>query len=314
MPARSPRPDALRRYARGRRGGCSGAIPTWSAAVSKNWVVMSSSRAATRTGESVSPPAATIGARFVAWLVDIAIVAALFSGLWLFGLIRISGCEGFDTGTNAFPPGCPFESTREVDGEIVYVLDSGRELPADHPTIEPPLLGIRVVDPPGTSAYLITLLYSLAVFVVAQGVAGLTPGKWLAGIRLAGEDGEPLGVPRAGARWLVPDGAIGLVGLLVALAGGPWLLRLLAADGVLRLANALAGLLSGTGKGPGDRMAGSTVTTAAGLVLGTDEDQEDGKGGADTAQGGDRVGASWSNTGWNPAPAGPPTVEQPVVP
>lgn len=278
--------------------------------------MISSSRPERRSRESSSAPAASTGARFVAWLVDIAIVAGLFSGLWLFGLIRISGCEGFDSATNAFPPGCPFESTREVDGEIVYVLDSGRELPADHPTIEPPLLGIRVVDPPGASAYLVTLVYVLVVFVAAQGAAGATPGKWLAGIRLSDDDGEPLGLSRAGVRWLLPDGAIALVGLLAVLAGGPWVLRLLAANGVLRIGNSLAGLLSGTGRGPGDRAAGSMVTTASAFALGFDDEPEapDHAPAGPGAPGQGPVGASWPTAAWKPSPDGPPTAEQPVVP
>lgn len=276
---------------------------------------MSTSRAGARTAGTRRAPVATTSTRFVAWLVDLALVAGLFSGLWLFGLIRISGCDGFDTETNSFPAGCPFESTREVDGEIVYVLDSGRELPADHPTIEPPLLGIRVVDPPGAGAYFITLVYVLVVFVLGQGLAGLTPGKWLAGTRLADESGAPVGVARAGVRWLVPDGAIALVGLVVALVDGPWALRLLAADGVLRLGTSLGGLLSGTGRGLGDRVARTVVTTASAFELGADEGAEDSaRAPAAAPAPAASTGAAWATSAWQPAPAGPPTAEQPAVP
>src|SRR6476469_1478531 len=129
-------------------------------------------------------PAST-GRRVVAWLIDIVIVAALVGVVYLVGLIKINGCDTWDPATQQFGGSCPFESTREVtraDGsvDLVYVLDSGRELPADHPTVKTVLLGTRIVDPPSAGTYLIGLGYVLVVYVLVQGALGWTPGKLLA--------------------------------------------------------------------------------------------------------------------------------------
>ena len=130
-------------------------------------------------------PAST-GRRVVAWLIDIVIVAALVGVVYLVGLVKINGCDTWDPATQQFGGSCPFESTREVtrsDGsvDLVYVLDSGRELPADHPTVKTVLLGTRIVDPPSAGTYLVGLGYVLVVYVVAAGRAGMdarqAPGR-----------------------------------------------------------------------------------------------------------------------------------------
>ena len=125
------------------------------AATSQNGVVSATPTAipaeAPPTATALQP--ASTGRRVVAWLIDIVIVAALVGVVYLLGLIKINGCDTWDQSTQQFGGSCPFESTREVtrsDGsvDVVYVLDSGRELPADHPTVKTALLGTRIVDPP----------------------------------------------------------------------------------------------------------------------------------------------------------------------
>jgi uncharacterized RDD family membrane protein YckC len=206
---------------------------------------------------------APVGRRVVAWLIDIVIVAALVGVVYLVGLIRINGCDTWDAATQQFGGSCPFESTKEVaraDGsiDIVYVLDSGRELPADHPTVKTVLLGTRIVDPPSDTAYLVGLGYVLVVFVLLQGATGRTPGKLLTGVRLVRRDGRSAGVGPALTRWLVVDGLVGLVGVVAGLLDGPPFLRLLAVDGALGLLGGVVALVGG-GRGLGDRVAGTVV-------------------------------------------------------
>ena len=146
------------------------------------------------------------------------------------------------------------------------MLDSGRELPADHPTVKTVLLGTRIVDPPSPATYLVGLGYVLVVYVVVQGGLGWTPGKLLAGVRLARDDGRRAGVPGAFVRWLVIDGVIGLFGVLMGLIDGWWPLRLLAADAAVLLVGGVVALVAG-GRQPGDRLAGTLVVDEAALAL-----------------------------------------------
>lgn len=205
----------------------------------------------------------------IGWAVDLAIVAALVGLVYVIGLIRINGCDTWDPTTQQFGGSCPFAQTREVprsDGsfDLVYVLGSGRELPADHPTVKTVLFGTRVVDPPDNATYLVGLGYVVLVFVVLQGLTGWTPGKLLAGTRLVrtggptGEAGSKPGISAAGLRWVVPDGAIGVLGVIVGLTGGPWIFRVLSADAAVALLNSLACLVAG-GLTIGDRVAGTMV-------------------------------------------------------
>ena len=95
----------------------------------------------------------------------------------------------------------------------------------DHPTFETALLGIRVVDPPGTGAYLVALLYVVVVFVVAQGLTGCD-ARQVAGRhpprrrRRGAARHPPAFLALAGARWRHRPrrAAEGLVGRPVAAA------------------------------------------------------------------------------------------------
>jgi uncharacterized RDD family membrane protein YckC len=231
--------------------------------VSKNDAVSSPPASLAEPAVGTSAPSSLVARRVVAWLIDLAIVAALVGLVYLLGLIRINGCDSWNEATQTFGGSCPFEQVKEVqrsDGrtDLVYVLDSGREISQDHPTVKTVLLGTRVVDPPRDATYLVGLAYVLVMFVGVQGLTGWTPGKALTGLRLVRADGQPAGIGAAFTRWFVVDGAIGLIGVVIALVGGPWPLRLLAADAAVGLLGGAAAL--GTdGRRPGDQLAGTRV-------------------------------------------------------
>lgn len=212
---------------------------------------------------------APIEERLLGWLIDVAIVAVLVAAVYVFGLIRIGGCEPYDEVKQQFPASCAFSRFTEVtndDGktDIVYVLDDGRLLPAKHPI----LFGDRIVDPPGPSTYLAGLGYVLVMWVLVQGITGWTPGRLLTRTRLVGEDRRPLGPPRALGRWLVVDGGIGLVGIAAGLLGWAWPIRLLAANAALGVLGGLATMLvrSPNHMKPADHLLRSWVVSARGAL------------------------------------------------
>jgi hypothetical protein len=70
---------------------------------------------------------------------------------------------------------------------------------------------------------LLSLAWFIAIFVILQGVAGVTPGKAIAGVRVVREDGSPPGMGRALVRslmWIIDAQPCGLplVGFITALS------------------------------------------------------------------------------------------------
>ncbi|MEZ5266428.1 MAG: RDD family protein [Acidimicrobiales bacterium] len=186
--------------------------------------------------------------RIIARLVDVVPVAVLFAGLW------ISGSDVLSTKPDACDPApapnCNVAAqTDRVDdaGNIIieYTMLDDRVIDSGHATYQV-LDTVYIADPPRPSTYLVTLIYVLVVFVVLQGVTGWTPGKLVAGLRLADDERRAPGIVRSFVRWALPDGALGIVGVVMAVIGGPWPLRLLsvfAALGLLRFIGSLVPVL-----------------------------------------------------------------------
>lgn len=203
--------------------------------------------------------------RLLGWLIDILIVGLLASVIFVTGLIRISGCEPYDEVTQTFPAACPFANVTEQvteDGqtELFYVLDNGRHLRADHTTIS----GV-ILDAPSKAIYLVPLAYIVAVWGFFQGLTGWTPGRLLSRTRLVGADLRPAGIGRALVRLFIVDGLIGLVGVAIGVAGGPWLAAvILAANIAIGVVGVITLLLQD--RRLGDTVAGTFVVPAAALV------------------------------------------------
>ncbi len=188
--------------------------------------------------------------RAIARLIDLTTVAVLFGVLWVAGSAvletRPGACDP------APSPGCNVaaQSDRldQVGNTIIeFTLTNGRVIDSDHTTFR---IGDRVyiADPPSPSVYLVTLAYVLLVLVTIQGVSGWTPGKAIAAIRLADSTQRCVGPIRSFVRWALPDGAIGVVGILGAIVGAPWPLRLLVLFvplGVLRVLGEFMPALAG---------------------------------------------------------------------
>ncbi len=201
--------------------------------------------------------------RAAAWLIDVLIVGLLFVIPFAASLPRIEGCT-WDAEALTFPDECVFKTSRMVerdDGttEQVYVFDDGQEISASTPTLQTAIFGEFIISSsPGPAAYLIPFFYILAVWIGVQGLLGFTPGKSVMGLRLANEEGRAAGLVPAFIRWLVIDGGIGLLGLLVALVNGPTFVRFLAANGALGLIGGIYALVT-AGRRTGDHAAHTLV-------------------------------------------------------
>jgi hypothetical protein len=214
-----------------------------------------------------APPAAgptagpdTFGRRVIARLLDLLPIALLFVVTYLPSLDQLGATDGCPT---VPAPDCniiDIQTGTDANGEPapVYIMENGRELAADHQTID---LGgtTYIADPPPTASYLLPLAYVLVVFVVLQGMVGWTPGKLVTGLRLAQEDGRAAGTTKAFLRWAVPDGLIGVVGVIFGLAGGPWPLAALSLFAALPLFRWLASYVASPVAGVNDAGLGLAV-------------------------------------------------------
>jgi uncharacterized RDD family membrane protein YckC len=132
-------------------------------------------------------PTAVIGRRILAWLIDALIVAAIFVSLFAVGAVRYANEAGV-----ADPCGA-LERAGVDTASCVYVNDDVYVASASE----------------AARASVVGWGYVAVVFVVVQGLAGVTPGKLLTGLRVVDEQGGRPGLGRAAVRtvmWVV-DGA-----------------------------------------------------------------------------------------------------------
>jgi hypothetical protein len=243
------------------------------AEVGKNgWMTTSAPRSraadpdAARTSGSAAGLDPTAGGdrrvrRILAWIIDLLPVAALFFALWVAGSDVLESRAGACDPAPA--PDCNvLEQTDRLDeaGNVVieFTLVDGRVIDSDHTTFE--FFGtVYIADPPTLSSYLVTLAYVLLVFVGVQGTTGWTPGKLVTGLRLADESRRTPGVGRALLRWALPDGALGVVGVVAAVVGAVWPMRLFALFGALGIVRFLGELVPAAAGPFGDRRIGVRV-------------------------------------------------------
>jgi len=199
--------------------------------------------------------------RILAWIIDLLPVAALFLALWVAGSDVLESRAGACDPAPA--PDCNvLEQTDRLDeaGNVVieFTLVDGRVIDSDHTTFE--FFGtVYIADPPTLSSYLVTFAYVLLVFVGVQGTTGWTPGKLVTGLRLADESRRTPGVGRALLRWALPDGALGVVGVVAAVVGAVWPMRLFALFGALGIVRFLGELVPAAAGPFGDRRIGVRV-------------------------------------------------------
>jgi hypothetical protein len=208
--------------------------------------------------------------RVLARVIDVLPLALLCAGLWVASADVLESVSGACNPAPAADCNVAQESSfiddagREV---LQFTMLDGRVIDATHGTYQ---FGntTYIADPPEPVVYLAGLAYVLVVFVLLQGLTGWTLGKLAAGIRLADRDRRRPGIVRAFVRWALPDGALGVVGVLIAVAEGPWPLRLLAvlaALGLLRFVGELAPALLGP---ISDRRLGVQIVASADYVGG----------------------------------------------
>ncbi|MCC6436940.1 MAG: RDD family protein, partial [Acidimicrobiales bacterium] len=202
--------------------------------------------------------------RIIARLIDLVPVAVLFAGLW------ISGSDVLSTKPDACDPApapnCNVAAqTDRVDdaGNVIieYTMLDDRVIDSGHATYQV-FDTVYIADPPEAPTYLVSLIYVIVVFVVLQGVTGWTPGKLIAGIRLADRARRSPGIARAFVRWALPDGAIGIVGVVLGVAGGPWPLRVLSVFAALGLIRFLGTILPVLGPISDESLGVQFVATA----------------------------------------------------
>jgi uncharacterized RDD family membrane protein YckC len=132
-------------------------------------------------------PTAVIGRRIAAWLVDAVIVFAIAGTMYASSAVRYENEIGVDDPCTAL-------EQRGIDtGSCVYVGDEVYVTSAGD----------------AAAATAVTWGYAAAVFVVLQGLAGVTPGKLVTGLRVVDEAGRRPGLGKAAVRtvlWVV-DGA-----------------------------------------------------------------------------------------------------------
>jgi uncharacterized RDD family membrane protein YckC len=153
-------------------------------------------------------PTKVVGARVGAYLIDSLLLAAITFGLYLL-LTDTFPKEGFENGV--------------VIGDTRHAFVNG----SSNRTIW----------------LLLVIGFTLAIFVIAPGLTGRSPGKAATSIRVVNAEGQPPGIGRAFIRWLLfiivdnfPYFIPGLTGFIVALnargnqrvgdmAGGTWVVR-----------------------------------------------------------------------------------------
>jgi len=172
-----------------------------------------------------TPPvtAAPAARRMVARLLDILPAVVLFAVIYVTGLDRLGDVDGCEEVPSDRCEIVTVERTRdEVGGEkLVYVLRSGRVVPADQDTIA--VAGTTLlVDPPPASSYVPSFVYAMLALGLLPGRTGWTPGRYLLRLRVVGPDGRPDGPAASLRAWALPDGAIALTALVAVRVGAPW--------------------------------------------------------------------------------------------
>jgi uncharacterized RDD family membrane protein YckC len=173
----------------------------------------------------MSDPTAVMGRRIVAFVIDIVIAWGIFFGI-------AAATTSYDTlseeaAQRAFGRGDMCSGVNETtDGDAtVNACTLTISLP-DGTVLEDRLVvfydGKNYVIETGSTAaaWGAVLVYWLLVFVIWQGVAGVTPGKGLLGLRAVNEDGDAPGIGRAFIRSLlmiVDSLCCYLVGLIAAM-------------------------------------------------------------------------------------------------
>lgn len=242
-----------------------GECPGNDGAVDKNVVVTITTSAPAR---AAAPTSEQLGRRIVARVIDVVPLVLLFVFSFfpsLDELERNHACQAFSNAQVSQNPDCNIvrmERRTNEQGEPtpVFTLANGRMIDADHPTLE--FRGTTyIVDPAPAASYLLPLAYALVVFVVIQGQWGWTPGKAACGIRLANAAGNQVGTIKAFARWAVVDGLIGVVGIVVGLSGGPWLVVALSLLIGLPLIRMVTSLVAPNLAGVTDNALGVSVIT-----------------------------------------------------
>lgn len=217
--------------------------------------------------------------RLLARFVDLVPVVVLFLGLYgTGGDVLMTNPDACDP---APAPNCNVASQSDRvgdDGQVIveFTLLDGRVIDADHRTYQ--LFDtVYIADPPEASSYLVTLLYALGALVVVQGVWGWTPGKLLVGLRLADGARRSAGLSRALLRWALPDGLLGVIGIIAAVVEAPWPLRLLAAFAVLGLFRGLGELLPRLLGPISDQALGMGIVAKADFIGGQPERDQPGQ-------------------------------------
>ncbi len=209
----------------------------------------------------------------MARLIDLVPVAVLFGALWVAGSQILESQPGACDPAPA--PGCNVVTQADHLDQagntvIEFTLADARVIDSEHPTFQ---IGGRVyiADPPTPAAYLVTLAYILLVLVAVQGTSGWTPGKLITGVRLADSARRSVGPVRSFVRWALPDGVLGMVGVLAAIVGSPWPLRLLVVFVPLGLFRALGEFVPLLAGPIGDGHLGMDVIARADYIGGRPE-------------------------------------------
>ncbi len=210
--------------------------------------------------------------RLLGRLIDVFAVVLVFLALYHSGRDVLMSKPGACDPAPA--PNCNVLSETErlgTAGETIieYRMIDGRVIDLEHGTYQV-LDTVYIADPPEISTYLVTLAYALMALVLLPGLVGWSPGKLIAGLRLADQSGRPASLRRTLMRWGLPDGLLGLVGVAAAATGAPWPLRLLVIlipTGVGRAGLEAQTLLSGSAGGRSFAAAKLGPLSDAGLNL-----------------------------------------------
>jgi hypothetical protein len=170
-------------------------------------------------GATPAPAALRLAAR----IIDVLPALLLFGLIYVTSLDRLGDVDGCEQLPSDRCEIVAVERTRDdVGGEqLVYVLRSGRVVPADQDTIA--VAGSTLlVDPPSAASYVPSFVYALLALGLLPGRTGWTPGRFLLRLRIVGADGRRHGPTSSLRTWALPDGAIALTALVALRAGAPW--------------------------------------------------------------------------------------------
>ena len=173
--------------------------------------------------EALRAAPAPAALRLAARILDVLPALLLFGVIYVTSLDRLGDVDGCEQLPSDRCEIVAVERTRDDVGaeQLVYVLESGRVVPADQDTIS--IAGSTLlVDPPSAAAYVPSFVYALLAFGLLPGRTGWTPGRFLLRLRIVGPDGHPLGWASTLRTWALPDGAIALTALVALRAGAPW--------------------------------------------------------------------------------------------